>query len=325
METGILLDMYRDMVRIRKFECKIVDDCFPKGMLYGNFHTCIGQEGAVVGACYALEERDCLTTTHRGHGHCVAKGMDTSRMMAELFGRETGYCRGRGGSLHVADVSKGILGANGIVGGGIPIATGSALASWINGTDEVTACFFGEGASNEGTFHESVNMAAIWKLPVVYICENNQWAVNTPAEAVLNTSGVAERAAGYGIPGVRVDGNDVEAVYEAVYGAVARARGGGGPSIVELRTFRMRAHNSSDREVRPQELRDAWEEKSPIKRLGDKLLAAGVLKETLDVIHAEADAEMEAAYEFAAASKYPAPETVCESVYKNDNERSVAR
>ena len=325
METGVLLNMYRDMVRIRKFECKIVDDCFPKGMLYGNFHTCIGQEGAVVGACYALDKKDYLTTTHRGHGHCIAKGMDTSKMMAELFGRETGYCRGRGGSLHVADVSRGILGANGIVGGGIPIATGSALASWVEGTDEVTACFFGEGASNEGTFHESVNMAAIWKLPVVYICENNQWAVNTPAEAVFNTPGVAERAAGYGIPGVRVDGNDVEAVYEAVRTAVERARSGQGPSIVELYTFRMRAHNSADKEVRSQELRDAWEEKSPIRRLRDKLLAAGVTDETLEKISAAADAEIEKAYEFAATSRYPAPETVCENVYRSDNERSVIR
>lgn len=325
METGVLLDMYRDMVRIRKFECKIVDDCFPKGILYGNFHTCIGQEGAVVGACYALDKTDFLTTTHRGHGHCIAKGMDTSRMMAELFGRETGYCRGCGGSLHVADVSRGILGANGIVGGGIPIATGSALASWINGTDEVTACFFGEGASNEGTFHESVNMAAIWKLPVVYICENNQWAVNTPASAVLNTPGVAERAEGYGIPGVRVDGNDVEAVYKAARTAVERARSGGGPSIVELYTFRMRAHNSSDKEIRSQELRDAWEDKSPIKRLRNRLLTCGVAEETLEEVEAAADAEIEKAYEFAAASSYPAPETVCENVYKNDNERSVVR
>lgn len=325
METNTLLDMYRDMVRIRKFESKIVDDCFPKGMLYGNFHTCIGQEAAVVGSCYALRPGDFLTTTHRGHGHCIAKGMDTSKMMAELFGRETGYCRGRGGSLHVADVSKGILGANGIVGGGIPIATGSALTSWIEGTNEVTACFFGEGASNEGTFHESINMAAIWDLPIVYICENNQWAVNTPATAVLNTEGVAERAAGYGIPGVRVDGNDVEAVFDAVSRAVQRARNGEGPSIVELYTFRMRAHNSADKEIRPQELRDAWEEKSPIKRLKAKLLNAGIAENVFLSIEAEADAEIENAYQYAVASPYPAPEAICENVYRNDNERSVVR
>ena len=206
-----------------------------------------------------------------------------------------------------------------------PIATGSALTSWIEGTNEVTACFFGEGASNEGTFHESINMAAIWDLPIVYICENNQWAVNTPATAVLNTEGVAERAAGYGIPGVRVDGNDVEAVFDAVSRAVQRARNGEGPSIVELYTFRMRAHNSADKEIRPQELRDAWEEKSPIKRLKAKLLNAGIAENVFLSIEAEADAEIENAYQYAVASPYPAPETICENVYRNDNERSVVR
>ena len=325
MDKNLLLSMYRDMVRIRKFESKIVDECFPRGECYGNFHTCIGQEGAVVGSCYALRESDFITTTHRGHGHCIAKGMDTKRMMAERFGREPGYCRGRGGSLHVADVSRGILGANGIVGGGIPIATGAALGSWIRGTDEVTLCFFGEGASNEGTFHESVNMAAIWKLPVVYVVENNQWAVNTPAEAVLNTPGVAERAAGYNIPGVRVDGNDVELVYDTVGEAVERARRGEGPSIVELYTFRMRAHNSADREIRPQALRDEWEAKSPIRRARAKLLELGVAEAELDAIDEAAQREIEEAYAFASGSRYPDPATVCEGVYRNDNERGTVR
>lgn len=325
MDKNVLLDMYRDMVRIRKFECKIVDECFPRGECYGNFHTCIGQEGAVVGSCYALDEKDYITTTHRGHGHCIAKGMDTKRMMAELFGRETGYCRGRGGSLHVADVSKGILGANGIVGGGIPIATGAALGSWIRGTDEVTVCFFGEGASNEGTFHEAVNMAAIWKLPVVYVVENNQWAVNMPATAVLNTEGVAERGAGYGIPGIRVDGNDVEVVYNTVKEAVDRARRGEGPSIIELYTFRMRAHNSADREIRPQQLRDEWEAKSPIRRARKALVEMGVEEAELDAIDAAAAEEIEDAYRFAVSSNYPDPATVCEDVYRNDNERSTVR
>ena len=325
MKKETLLDMYRDMVRIRTFESKIVDECFPRHECYGNFHTCIGQEGAVVGSCYALTDKDYITTTHRGHGHCIAKGMDTKKMMAELFGKETGYCQGRGGSLHVADVSKGILGANGIVGGGIPIATGAALGSWIKGTDEVTVCFFGEGASNEGTFHESVNMAAIWKLPVVYVCENNQWAVNTPATAVLNTPGVAERAAGYNIPGIRVDGNDVELVYNTVKEAIERARRGEGPSLVELYTFRMRAHNSADREIRPQELRDEWETKSPIRRARAKLLDMGVAEEELKSIEDAAAAEIEEAYKFAASSKYPDPATVCDNVYRNDNERSTVR
>ena len=325
MDKNLLLSMYRDMVRIRKFESKIVDECFPRGECYGNFHTCIGQEGAVVGSCYALRKSDFITTTHRGHGHCIAKGMDTKKMMAELFGRETGYCRGRGGSLHVADVSRGILGANGIVGGGIPIATGAALGSWIRGTDEVTVCFFGEGASNEGTFHESVNMAAIWKLPVVYVVENNQWAVNTPAEMVLNTPGVAERGAGYNIPGIRVDGNDVELVYNTVSEAVERARRGEGPSIVELYTFRMRAHNSADREIRPQALRDEWEAKSPIRRARARLLEMGVAEAELDAIDEAAHREIEEAYVFASSSKYPDPATVCEDVYRNDNERGTVR
>lgn len=325
MEKETLLKMYRDMVRIRKFESKIVDECFPRHECYGNFHTCIGQEGAVVGSCYALTDKDFITTTHRGHGHCIAKGMDTKKMMAELFGKETGYCQGRGGSLHVADVSKGILGANGIVGGGIPIATGAALGSWIRGTDEVAVCFFGEGASNEGTFHESINMAAIWKLPVVYVCENNQWAVNTPATAVLNTPGVAERAAGYNIPGIRVDGNDVELVYDTVKEAVERARRGEGPTLVELYTFRMRAHNSADREIRSQELRDEWEAKSPIKRAKNKLLEMGVAEEEIKAIDDAATAEIEEAYKFAVASNYPDPATVCDHVYRNDNERGTVR
>ena len=297
MDREKLLCMYRDMVRIRAFESKIVDDCFPKGMLYGNFHTCIGQEAAVVGSCYALEKKDFLTTTHRGHGHCIAKGMQTDRMMAELFGKETGYCRGRGGSLHVADVSLGILGANGIVGGGIPIATGSALASWIQGGDEVTICFFGEGASNEGAFHEAVNMAALWKLPIVYVCDNNQWAVNTPAEWVLPTPGVAERAAAYGMPGSRIDGNDVELVFETVKKAVNRARRGEGPSLIELYTFRMRAHNSADADVRTGELKQIWAAKCPIKRAREKLRNDGMEEEALKRIEEEARTEMERAYE----------------------------
>ena len=325
MEKNTLLKMFHDMLRIRKFECKVVDDCFPKGMLYGNFHTCIGQEAAVVGAVSALEKTDYLTTTHRGHGHCIAKGMKTDRMMAELFAKETGYCRGRGGSLHVADVSLGILGANGIVGGGIPIATGAALGSWIRGTKEVTACFFGEGASNEGTFHESINMAAIWKLPVVYICDNNQWAVGTPATYVLNTPGVAERAQAYGIPGVRVDGNDVESVYSAVKEAVDRARRGEGPSLVELYTFRMRAHNSADKDVRPQALRDEWAAKCPILRLKNRLLDLGVDPAELQKIEERAEGEIEDAYQFAASSNYPNPATIYDNVYINDNERCTIR
>lgn len=320
-----LLAFYRDMVRIRTFEKKVVDDCFPRGLVYGNFHTCIGQEADVVGAVHALSPGDFLTTTHRGHGHCIAKGMDTKRMMAELFGKETGYCRGRGGSLHVADLSLGILGANGIVGGGIPIATGSALATKIGGGKEVTACFFGEGASNEGTFHESLNMAAAWKLPVVYICENNLWAVGTPASAVLNTDGIAVRANAYGIPGVTADGNDVCAVYACVKTAVQRARSGEGPTLVELCTFRMRAHNSAVKEIRPDSLLKEWEARDPIALLRARLCQDEVSPETLSKLEREAAEEMEEACRFAEASPYPNPASLCENVYRADNERCTVR
>ena len=250
--------------------------------------------------------------------------MNMEPMMAELFAKETGYCHGRGGSLHVADVSMGILGANGIVGGGIPIATGSALASWIKGTDEVTACFFGDGASNEGTFHESLNMAAIWKLPVVYVCDNNQWACGTACNEVMNTPGVAERANAYNIPGIRVDGNDVECVYAAVKEACDRARRGDGPSIVELFTFRMRAHNSADKDLRPKIILDEWSEKDPIVLLKARLEGMGCGKE-LEEIERVADDEIDRAYRFASSSDYPDPSTICDHVYIDDNERCTVR
>jgi TPP-dependent pyruvate/acetoin dehydrogenase alpha subunit len=320
------LKMYEEMTRIRKFECKVVDFCFPQGMLCGNFHTCIGQEATVVGTCYALEATDYLVSTHRGHGHCIAKGAKTDKMMAELFGKVTGYCGGRGGSLHVADVSLGILGANGIVGAGIPIAVGSALVSKIHQSKEVTVSFFGDGASNEGTFHEAVNMAAIWKLPVVFICENNQWGCGTPVEAVINTQGIAERAAGYGIPGKRVDGNNVLEVLEAGKEAVTYARAGNGPSIVECKTFRIRQHNSADTvEWRPQELMDEWIQKDPIKQFKEFLLISGVPEAELFKIETKIDQEIEAAYQFAVASPYPDINDVTLNVYTSDNERSVAR
>jgi TPP-dependent pyruvate/acetoin dehydrogenase alpha subunit len=321
----LLLKMCEKMIRIRKFESKIADFCFPKGMLSGNYHTYIGQEAIAVGAVYAIEKTDYLASTHRGHGHCIAKGAKIDKMMAELFGKVTGYCGGRGGSLHVADVSLGILGANGIVGGGIPIAVGSALVSKIHQSKEVTLSFFGEGASNEGTFHEAVNMAAIWKLPVVFICENNQWAVTTSAYDVINTPGIAERAAGYGIPGKRVDGNSVLEVLEAVQEAVDYARAGNGPSLIECLTYRMRQHNSACPESRPQEVIEEWAPKDPIKRLKELLRAGGVLEAELLKIETEINDEIEAAYQFAVASPHPDVTEVTLNVYTSDNERSVAR
>ncbi len=223
-EKDFLLRLYGGMVRVRRFEEKAAD-CFTKGMLAGNIHLCIGQEASVVGSNAALRPTDYITSTHRGHGHLLAKGADSKKMMAELFGKSTGYCHGKGGSMHAADVSLGILGANGIVGAGIPIATGSGMASKIKGTDEVTLCFFGDSASNQGTFHESINMAAAWKLPVVYLCENNHYGVSTEIHRVTNTENLSVRAKAYDIPGVTVDGCDVLAVYEAVKTAVERAVG----------------------------------------------------------------------------------------------------
>src|SRR5215218_1797 len=213
----------------RRFE-EAVDDLFARGLMHGTMHLSIGQEASATGACRALRADDAITSTHRGHGHCIGKGADLVAMMAELLAKETGYCRGRGGSMHIADVATGNLGANGIVGGGIPIAAGAALAYRLRGEDRVVACFFGDGATNEGAFHEAVNLAAIWKLPVVFICENNKYGMSFSTEKSMAVANVADRAAAYGIPGVTVDGNDIEAVYDAAQTAVDRARAGGGPT-----------------------------------------------------------------------------------------------
>jgi len=320
-----VLQLYRDMVRIRTFESTVIYESFPKGVLFGNFHPYIGEEAIAVGACRTIGKADYIVSTHRGHGHCIAKGADTKKMMAELYGKETGYCKGRGGSLHVADVSLGILGSNGIVGAGIPIAAGAALAAHIRKSSQVTLGFFGEGASNEGAFHEAVNMAAIWKLPVVFVCENNQWACGTCYTDVLNTPGVAERAAGYGIVGIRIDGNDVFAVKEAVGEAVQRAREGNGPSIVECLTFRITPHNSSDSDPRPDELLQEWKQKDPINRLAAFLLRNGAAQKTLDDIQKAARDEMDSACAYAEMSAYPNAADVCEYVYTQNNEQGVNR
>jgi pyruvate dehydrogenase E1 component alpha subunit len=321
----LFLSMYEDMVRIRKFEIKLTE-CFMKGMLAGNIHTCVGQEATIVGTCYALEKRDFITATHRGHGQCIAKGAKTDKMMAELFGKVTGYCRGKGGSMHVADLDLGILGANGIVGAGIPIATGSGLTSKIKGTDEVTLSFFGDAASNQGTFHESINMASAWKLPVVYLCENNQYGVSVNIKSVTNTESIAVRAKAYNIPGVTCDGNDVLAVFETVQEAVAHARDKKGPSIVECVTYRMRGHYEGDpASYRSKEVTEEWAKKDPIKAFGEKLLEMDVTQEELDAIDAAMDAEIEAAMQFALDSPYPDVSEVTLDVYASDNERSVAR
>lgn len=321
----LLLAMYEDMVRIRQFELA-ASECFTKGMLAGNIHLCIGQEATVVGASKALEERDFITSTHRGHGHCIAKGARTDKAMAELFGKVTGYCSGKGGSMHIVDVTKGILGANGIVAAGIPIATGSALASKIRGTDEVTLCFFGDGASNNGAFHESINMAAAWKLPVVFLCENNQYGVSVNIHTITNTQTIAVRAKAYDIPGKTVDGNDLLAVYEIVKEAVAHARAGNGPSLIECNTFRHMGHYCGDPATyRPECYMEEALEKDAIERFGNVLEKAGISEQQRTAINAAMQAEIAAALEFAQNSPYPDVALATQDVYSSQNERSVAR
>lgn len=323
---SMLLDIYSTMVRIRRFEEKAAE-CFTKGMLAGNIHLSIGQEAVPAGACAALKSADYITSTHRGHGHCLAKGGDSKLMMAELFGKKVGYCKGKGGSMHIAQVDKlHILGANGIVGAGIPIAAGSALASKLAGDGAVTLCFFGDSASNQGTFHESINMAAAWKLPVVFLCENNGYGVSTAIGRVTNTPCLAVRAKAYDIPGVTVDGTDPIAVYEAVAEAAERARRGEGPSIVECKTFRYQGHYCGDPAAyRPKEYMETALENDCLNKMRAQLLALEIESSVLDEIERSAAEEMTAAVEFADKAEYPDPSEVTTDMYASDNERSVIR
>lgn len=321
----MILGMYEKMVRIRKFEVKLTE-YFTKGMLYGNIHTSIGQEATAVGVCEALEKTDFMTSTHRGHGHTLAKGAKSDIMMAELFARKTGYCGGKGGSMHVTDVSLGVLGSNGIVGAGIPIATGSGLTSKIRGTKEVTVAFFGDAASNQGTFHESINMAAAWKLPVIYLCENNNYGVSVNIHTVTNTENIAVRAKAYNIPSATVDGNNPLEVYEAVKKAVEYAREGNGPTLVECMTYRMRGHYEGDPAAyRSKEVTEEWRKKDPIDTFRVYLLNEGIEENEIVAIEEAMEKEIEAAIQFALESPLPDPSEVTTDVYASDNERSVAR
>lgn len=316
---------YAKMALIRAFETKAAE-CFTRSELAGNIHLYIGQEASGVGACMALSKTDFITSTHRGHGHCIAKGADVNRAMAELFGKESGYCKGRGGSMHIVDVSLGILGANGIVGAGIPLAAGSALASQIKGDGAVTMAFFGDGASNQGTFHETMNMAAAWKLPMVFLMENNCYGVSTEIHRITNTQRLAVRAEAYGIPGVTVDGTDVEAVYRAAAEAVARARSGEGPTLIETEVYRYQGHYCGDPAAyRPKAYLEEGKSKDPIQKAREKLLALGVSEAEIDGIGRAAADEIEAAYRFAKNAPEPNPAHVMDDVYAFDNERGVLR
>ncbi|MEN0645166.1 thiamine pyrophosphate-dependent dehydrogenase E1 component subunit alpha [Alkalicoccobacillus gibsonii] len=311
-----LIPLYKQMWLIRYFEEK-VDEFFAKGMIHGTTHLAVGQEATAVGSCAVLNEDDMITSTHRGHGHCIAKGAEVNRMMAELFGRTTGYCKGKGGSMHIADVSKGNLGANGIVGGGFSIATGAALTSKMKNQGKVVLCYFGDGASNEGSFHEAVNLASIWKLPVIFFCENNQYGMSGPVKEMVNIENIAQRAEAYGIPGHVVEGNDVFDVMSIVQEAVDFARNGGGPTIIEAKTYRWKGHSKSDaKKYRTREEEKEWREKDPIARYKEQLIAKGFFaEEEAEALRKEAKQEIEDSVEFAKNSPEPGLETLMEDIY----------
>jgi pyruvate dehydrogenase E1 component alpha subunit len=314
-----LVKLYETMVRIRLFEERI-QDLYARGSVPGLAHLYIGQEGVAAGVCANLGDQDYITSTHRGHGHVIAKGAELKYMMAELFGKKTGYCKGKGGSMHIADVDIGILGANGIAGGGIPIAVGAALSSKLRKTDQVTVCFFGDGSSNNGTFHEGLNFASVHCLPVVFVCENNLYGISVSQKQHQAIRDVSIRAVAYDIPGTTVDGNDVLEVFEASGKAIQRARVGEGPTLIECKTYRWRGHHEGDpnqgrRYRTPEEIRE-WMEKCPIRRLEEKLLAEKILtknrvKSTWEGINKEIDE----AVAFASESPFPEPQDIYEDVY----------
>lgn len=308
--------MYKRMLEIRFFEEKVFD-LYAQNLVPGTIHLYLGEEAVAVGVCSLLKKDDYITSTHRGHGHCIAKGAELKRTMAEILGKKTGYCKGKGGSMHIADFKIGMLGATAVVGAGLPIAVGAGLSAKLRKTDQVVACFFGEGASNQGTFHESINMASIWKLPVIFVCENNLYAMGTRQSRVMAIENVADRAVAYGIPGVVVDGNDVLAVYEATEKAVERARKGEGPTLIECKTYRHKGHSRVDpAKYRPKEEVEEWLAKDPIKRFKEKLLQTNTLTESeIQQIEKEVSDEIEETVKFAMGSPYPAPEEALEDVY----------
>lgn len=311
-------EAYLRMLRIRGFE-QAVTQLITEGQVPGACHSSIGQEAAIVGACMALRDDDYMSGTHRSHGHPIGKGARLDGLMAEILGKVTGVCRGRGGSMHLTDVSVGSIGESAIVGGGIPLATGAALSAQIRGTDQVALSFFGDGAVNEGAFHESLNMASIWKLPVIFFCENNRYAAVTAAAATHGQPDVAKRGEGYGVPGVIVDGQDFQAVYQAVQQAVARARAGEGPTLIEAKTYRFDEHcvglfvNGNYRPAK--ELEHYKNEKDPLALFKSAVLDAGASIPDLEAIEQRACSEVEAAVQFAKASEYPGPESAFEFVY----------
>ncbi len=325
-EKELLVKLLEDMLTVRMFEEAIKESAL-KGEIKGNVHVCLGEEGLVAGANMAIKPTDFTTLSHRGHGHCILKSKDVEHTMAEIFGRTTGFCKGRGGSMHVTDIKSGLLGANGIVGGGISIATGSALASKINGDGAVTVCFFGDGASNTGSFHECLNMAATWKLPVVYFIENNQYAVSVNINNVINTNTLAERSKAYNIPSIVVDGTDVLAVYEATLKALKHARENKGPMLVECNVYRFTGHYIGDSaKYKTEEYKAESHEKDVIKKFKEYILKEKIVTvDEIEVLEQSISEKIATAMRFALDSPNPQKEDVLMYNYADDNERCVLR
>lgn len=316
LDKSQLLHIYEQMETIRVFEERAGKE-FASGKIPGFVHLYAGEEAIAVGVCSHLTDDDFITSHHRGHGHCIAKGVDVRGMVAELLGREAGSCRGKGGSMHIADVHKGMLGANGIVGGGFPLAVGAGLTARTNGKGQVAVCFFGDGASNQGTFHEGLNLAGIWKLPVIFVAENNGYAESTPVTYHMSCRDIADRAAGYDMPGVTVDGLDVFAVYEAAGEAIARARRGEGPSLIECKTYRYFGHFEGDTITyrTPDELA-SYRLRDPILALRRAIAERGVASaEELDAIDRQVEERIDEAWTYAEAAPFPEPEEVLTDVY----------
>jgi len=321
MDSSFRKTLLKRMMTIRAFE-ETAGKQFYKGQIPGFIHLSTGQEAVSVGVCATLKDDDYIGTTHRGHGHIIAKGVDLNRMMAELYGRIDGFCKGKGGSMHVFDKAKGVLGANGIVAGGIPIVTGGALSAKLDGKGQVAVAFFGDGASNEGAFHEAVNLASVWKLPAIYVCENNQYGEFTPNTEASAVKQISQRAPAYNIPGVSVDGNDVEAVYAAAVEAVDRARSGNGPTLLECNTYRWHGHFHGEEAMlgtkgyRDKEEVERWKSLCPIARYSKKLVETGVATLTqIKEIEQSAQAAVDQAVAFAQKSPLPKPEDALQDVF----------
>ena len=308
--------LYEKMVRIRQFENE-VEKNVQRGHLHGTTHLYNGQEAVAVGVCSALQNGDYISSTHRGHGHAIAMGADIHKMMAEMFGKITGYSKGKGGSMHIADIEEGNLGSNGVVGGGIPIAVGAGLSMQMQQKNNVVACFFGDGAINEGSFHEALNMASIWQVPVIFICENNMYGMSSAIGDMTNIDQLSKRAVAYGIPGVTIDGNDVLAVKETVERAVERARNGAGPTFIEAKTYRFKGHSKSDKQLyRMEEEVEAYKKRDPIIQLEQKLLGAAIdATDRIKAIQRTVQREVEAATEFATVSDEPGIDELYTDVY----------